>query len=31
MDFMIGIILLITYFLLIRFAAKGGNLMIGFS
>lgn len=30
MDFMIGIILLITYFLLIRFAAKGGNLMIGF-
>jgi hypothetical protein len=30
MDFIIGIILLITYFLLIRFAAKGGNLMIGF-
>ncbi|MCI1904284.1 MAG: gluconate:proton symporter [Enterococcaceae bacterium] len=30
MEFIIGIILLITYFLLIRFAAKGGNLMIGF-
>lgn len=30
MDFIIGIILLISYFLLIRFAAKGGNLMIGF-
>ncbi len=30
MDFAIGIILLITYFLLIRFAAKGGNLMVGF-
>lgn len=27
---MIGIILLISYFWLIRFAAKGGNLMIGF-
>ncbi|WP_086350756.1 citrate transporter [Candidatus Enterococcus clewellii] len=30
MDFIIGVILLITYFLLIRFAAKGGNLMVGF-
>ncbi|MHC5373225.1 gluconate:proton symporter [Enterococcus sp. LJL120] len=30
MDFIIGIILLISYFLLIRFAAKGGNLMVGF-
>lgn len=30
MDVIIGIILLISYFLLIRFAAKGGNLMIGF-
>lgn len=30
MDFAIGILLLISYFLLIRFAAKGGNLMIGF-
>lgn len=30
MEFFIGIILLISYFLLIRFAAKGGNLMIGF-
>jgi len=30
MDFVIGIILLITYFLLIFYAARGGNLMIGF-
>lgn len=31
MDIFIGIILLITYFGLIYFAAKGGNLMIGFA
>ena len=30
MQLIIGIILLISYFWLIRFAAKGGNLMIGF-
>lgn len=30
MDLVIGIILLITYFLLIYYAARGGNLMIGF-
>lgn len=30
MDFAIGIILLITYFALIYFAARGGNLMVGF-
>lgn len=30
MDIVIGIILLITYFALIYYAAKGGNLMIGF-
>lgn len=30
MEILIGIILLITYFGLIYFAAKGGNLMIGF-
>ncbi|MCO7150232.1 gluconate:proton symporter [Vagococcus lutrae] len=30
MEMTIGIILLITYFCLIYFAAKGGNLMIGF-
>lgn len=30
MDLVIGIILLITYFLLIFYAARGGNLMIGF-
>ncbi|MGP6139113.1 gluconate:proton symporter [Jeotgalibaca sp. A127] len=31
MEIIIGIILLITYFGLIYFAAKGGNLMIGFA
>lgn len=30
MDLVIGIILLITYFALIVYAAKGGNLMVGF-
>ena len=30
MDLVIGILLLITYFLLIFYAARGGNLMIGF-
>lgn len=30
MDLAIGIVLLITYFLLIFYAARGGNLMIGF-
>lgn len=30
MDIVIGIILLITYFALIYYAARGGNLMIGF-
>lgn len=30
MEIVIGIILLISYFWLIKFAATGGNLMIGF-